>query len=872
MSIYTDFLPPAVSDFLVRWAHKTLAAVFVFGSLCLLLSLLSYYPEDPSFNVASSIDVSNLLGSFGASVADIFFQFFGVPSFLIAFVLAAWAWRYYISSPLQKLKKRASFLFVCLLSMGFFINLISVESQSVLFPVWSIRISLGGAFGALLKSFLVTKTAPFSYILFLKLVSFIISCASFIYVVGLKTEEWQRIASFIVGAAYLFFKLIKGFMSWILRYTASPSALRMKIKLPIQRKNNVPQRAATPMQAQQEAAQRNTPLSTPITAQTMQATANAQAIAQNQAATQAVTQAAATSTMTAPFPHETQPSYPPLSQQESPINRNDLSDGFDPNTVSPLMNMPSPLDEETTSSSTPPSSSSSSDSSPRKFFNKKVEQDSPPLNEEYFFPPVNYLKRGKASRVQISESKLSKQARLLEEVLQNFGVKGEVQGVHPGPIITLYEFDPEPGIKSSKIIGLSDDIARSMSAISVRVSVIPGNRALGIEIPNDIRETVFLRDIMDSNIFIKNENKLPLILGKDISGEVVVAELAKMPHLLIAGTTGSGKSVAVNTMILTLLYRLPPEKCRLIMIDPKMLELSVYQDIPHLLTPVVTDPNKAVFALKWAVREMENRYRAMSELGVRNIDSYNEKMQEIFESGEVPTRKIKAGYDPETAEPLFEEKPIDTDQLPYIVIFVDEMADLMLVAGKEIEANIQRLAQMARAAGIHIIMATQRPSVDVITGTIKANFPTRISFQVTSKIDSRTILGEQGAEQLLGRGDMLYMAPGERITRVHAPLVMDGEIEKIVTFIKQQGKPDYIEDITKNEEEIASAVVDDGGGDLYSQAVSIIKRERKASTSFIQRKLQIGYNRAANIIEQLEKEGVISEATHAGKREVLIPE
>ncbi|MHA1539687.1 MAG: DNA translocase FtsK [Alphaproteobacteria bacterium] len=812
LSIYTNFLPPALSDFLRRWAQKSLATAFVLGSFCLLISLLSYHPADPSFNVASGQAASNLWGHFGASVADLFFQFFGLPSFLVAFVLAAWAWRYFIHCPLQKLKKRSFFLLVCLLSLGFFIALISPENQRLVFPLWATRVSLGGAFGTLLSTLFTTNTSPFAYLLLLKASSFLISGASFVYVVGLKPEEWQRLAGFIISGVQSFVRGIQNLMSWILRYTTSPSALRVKVKKPVSKRSASPKHKVV----------------------------SAQTVFKERVPPQKKQTAPLTQKRTAP-----QPKPSTVTPFPSP-----LSDSYDPETVSPLMNMPSPLDNDATEDTT---------------------TDAGHYDDEYSFPPVSYLKRGKTTKTQVSEAKLSKQARLLEEVLLNFGVKGEIQGVHPGPIITLYEFDPEPGVKSSKVIGLSDDIARSMSATSVRVSVIPGQRALGIEIPNDVRETVFLRDIMDSDTFTQNDKTLPLILGKDIGGETVIAELAKMPHLLIAGTTGSGKSVAVNTMILTLLYQLSPDQCRLIMIDPKMLELSVYQDIPHLLTPVVTDPKKAVFALKWAVREMENRYRAMSELGVRNIDGYNDKMLEILESGKIPTKKIKAGYDPETAEPLFEEQPIDTNPLPYIVIFVDEMADLMLVAGKEIEANIQRLAQMARAAGIHLIMATQRPSVDVITGTIKANFPTRISFQVTSKIDSRTILGEQGAEQLLGRGDMLYMAPGERTTRVHAPLVMDGEIEKIVTFLKKQGTPTYIEDVTKDNE-AATAVLEGGENDLYNQAVSIIKRERKASTSFIQRKLQIGYNRAANLIEQLEKEGVISEATHAGKRDVLIPE
>ena len=475
----------------------------------------------------------------------------------------------------------------------------------------------------------------------------------------------------------------------------------------------------------------------------------------------------------------------------------------------------------------------------------------------------------------ISEDALEQNARLLESVLEDFGVRGEITKVRPGPVVTLYELEPAPGTKTSRVIGLSDDIARSMSTISVRVSVVPGRNAIGIEMPNVEHETVYLRELLSSEDYENTSTKLSLALGKDIGGMPVIADLARMPHLLIAGTTGSGKSVGVNSMILSLIYRLPPEKCRLILIDTKMLELSVYNDIPHLLTPVVTEPGKAVVALKWVVREMENRYRSMSQLGVRNIDGYNQRLGDAVKDGEEIKRTVQTGFDPETGEPVYEEQSLDLSPLPFIVVVVDEMADLMLVAGKDIEAAIQRLAQMARAAGIHIIMATQRPSVDVITGTIKANFPTRISFQVTSKIDSRTILGEQGAEQLLGSGDMLFMEGGGRVRRVHGPFVSDREVEKVVKFLKKQGKPEYLDAITESPDGDDYSLIPGGGSGnsdndaLYDQAVSLVCRERRASTSFVQRHLQIGYNRAARIIEQMESEGVISGANRVGKREVL---
>jgi S-DNA-T family DNA segregation ATPase FtsK/SpoIIIE len=495
-------------------------------------------------------------------------------------------------------------------------------------------------------------------------------------------------------------------------------------------------------------------------------------------------------------------------------------------------------------------------------------------DEEWQLPALDFLREAPAGiGYKLDESALQKNAEMLQSTLNDFGVQGDILKVSPGPIVTLYEMEPAPGTKTSRVIGLSDDIARSMSAISVRVAVVPGKNAIGMELPNAKREMVFLRELLSTKDYDKTTARLPLVLGKNIAGDPVIADLARMPHLLVAGTTGSGKSVAINTMILSLLYRLSPEQCRFIMIDPKMLELSVYDDIPHLLTPVVTEAHRAVTALKWAVREMEDRYRAMSKLGVRNIDGFNDRIRDARGKGEVLTHKTQTGFDPDTGKPIYEEQPIPLNDLPFIVIVVDEFADLMLVAGKEVENAIQRLAQMARAAGIHLIMATQRPSVDVITGVIKANFPTRVSFQVTSKIDSRTILGEGGAEQLLGQGDMLYMAAGGRITRVHGPFVSDDEVEKIVRFLKTQGTPTYIDGVTESEEETEAFgdAAGEGSGDaLYDQAVAIVLRERKVSTSFIQRHLQIGYNRAARIVERMEKEGLISSANHVGKREILV--
>ena len=496
----------------------------------------------------------------------------------------------------------------------------------------------------------------------------------------------------------------------------------------------------------------------------------------------------------------------------------------------------------------------------------------------YELPPLSLLSEPPAASAdsELSEEALEQNARLLEGVLEDFGVRGEIINVRPGPVVTLYELEPAPGIKSSRVIGLADDIARSMSAISARVAVVPGRNAIGIELPNTRRETDFFRELLGSQAYEKSKHNLCLALGKNIGGEPIFADLARMPHLLIAGTTGSGKSVGINTMILSLLYKMGPDQCKLIMIDPKMLELSVYEGIPHLLSPVVTDPKKAVVALKWAVREMEERYRNMSKMGVRNIDGFNERVAQAQKKGEVLTRTIQTGYDPETGEPIYEQEEMNLESMPYIVVIIDEMADLMMVAGKDIEGAVQRLAQMARAAGIHVVMATQRPSVDVITGTIKANFPTRISFQVTSKIDSRTILGEMGAEQLLGQGDMLYMAGGGRISRLHGAFVKDDEVEEIVRHLKAQGAPEYVQAVTEESDEgggdlgIPGVEMASSGDELYDRAVAIVIQDGKASTSYVQRRLQIGYNRAATLIEKMEQEGVISAANHAGKREILV--
>ena len=519
------------------------------------------------------------------------------------------------------------------------------------------------------------------------------------------------------------------------------------------------------------------------------------------------------------------------------------------------------------------------DSLKNKFNRKEIFQDTLPLSSEsgFILPPVKLLKNLTEDIKPPSKETLDLNAKVLEGVLSDYSINGNIDSVRYGPVVTRYDLQPAPGLRSQRVISLADDIARSMSVEAVRVAMVPGQNVIGIELPNKVRETVILRNILEHQEFQSSNFNLPVCLGKNIAGYPIVVDLAKMPHLLVAGTTGSGKSVGINAMILSLLYKHTPETCRLIMIDPKMLELSVYDGIPHLLTPVVTEPKKAIVALKWAVREMETRYMSMSKLGVRNIDSYNARLIEARKKGEILSKNIQVGFDPDTGQPIFEDQQISLTPLPFIVVVIDEVADLMLVAGKDIEAAVQRLAQMARAAGIHVVMATQRPSVDVITGTITANFPTRISFQVTSKIDSRTILGEQGAEQLLGRGDMLYMAGGGKVTRVHGPFVEDSEVEKVTQFLSDQSVPDYDETITEepenlNDENLYSLTSKNNNhkDELYDQAVALIARERRASTSFIQRHFKIGYNRAATIIEKMEENNVISKPGRAGKREVLI--
>jgi DNA segregation ATPase FtsK/SpoIIIE, S-DNA-T family len=772
--------------------YEGLGAALVVASLLLLLALLTFNRQDPSFDTAIDAAPRNFLGRDGALLADLLLQSLGLAAYLIPAVLLGWAFRLLLQRPVPHLLRRLA-LWPVLLLLGALVAAL-LAGKAVSLPAGA-----GGALGWSLLHLTdragLADVAPWAAAIAASLVGLLL-----LSIMGLSWRDWREIGRGTAGVARGLGVVLMVAARFGGRLTRFCQALR-------QSRPAAEVQSATHTESRKRAVTSSADRREPCFERSLAA-----------AETNSVTDPARIVRFVLPRAKPTGPG------KRAELERQ------------PVLDL--------------------------------VPDERPVL------PALDLLSQPPAMQIEtVNEEALEKNARLLEAVLEDFGVRGQIVQVRPGPVVTLYELEPAPGIKSSRIIGLADDIARSMSAISVRVAVVPGRNVIGIELPNHKAETVYLRELLDSAVYERHAARLVLTLGKDIGGAPVIADLAKMPHLLIAGTTGSGKSVGINTMILSVLYRMPPEHCKFIMVDPKMLELSVYDGIPHLLAPVVTDPKKAVLALKWTVREMENRYRLMSKLGVRNIEGYNTRLAEAQEKGERLVRKVQTGFDPESGQPIFEEQPFDTNQLPFIVVVVDEMADLMLVAGKDIEAAIQRLAQMARAAGIHLIMATQRPSVDVITGTIKANFPTRVSFQVTSKIDSRTILGEGGAEQLLGRGDMLYMAGGGRITRVHGPFVSDEEVERVVSFLKSRGAPDYIDDITEDNDAAidpsAGAEGGDGADALYDQAVALVCRERKASTSFVQRHLQIGYNRAARIIERMETEGVVSPANHVGKREVL---
>ncbi len=820
------FLPSGITAFLKRRVAQFTGFFMVCLGLALAAVLLTHHSSDPSWNLAIEGPVKNILAFPGAVLADVMLQTFGVAAAFWIVALMGWGIRSMVALPLRWAFFRVIAL-ICAVLLA-----TAVAAQWTAPKAWLLPNSLGGAFGDILihQAHEIVGTSLLSFVGIGVLFSLLSACL------------------LVLGLGVSFRQVLKGFLSIGLGIRGAVSLLVHGIR-------RLFLWGSEKIQGESMRELDNVFLSKRTDASSLLKSAG-----KDPAATLVVPSGhKEESLQVTPDEWEIhQATSSPEGRVKTPIIWGDdlLSKSLDDEDVGEEVASFEPVRKS-------PKSSLFYDST----------SDLTPMGwEEYELPSLELLDPSLRKTAQAVDPEiLEESAHHLKTVLEEFGVRGEVVTVRPGPVVTMYEFKPAAGIKTSRVIGLADDIARSMSALSARIAVIPGRNVIGIELPNATRETVYLRELLQSESYEKTTTTLALILGKDIGGQPVIADLTRMPHLLVAGTTGSGKSVAVNTMILSLLFRLSPDRCKFIMIDPKMLELSVYDGIPHLLSPVVTDPKKAIVALKWAVREMENRYRAMSKLGVRNIDGYNARIKEARQTGELLVRRVQTGFDPDSGKPIFENQPLDLESLPYIVVVVDEMADLMMVAGKEIEAAVQRLAQMARAAGIHLIMATQRPSVDVITGTIKANFPTRISFQVTSKIDSRTILGEQGAEQLLGQGDMLYMAGGGRITRVHGPFVRDDEVERVVAFLKTQAEPIYVDGVTDDEDDLISFDEAGGrGGDtLYNQAVELVVRENKASTSFIQRHLQIGYNKAAGIIELLEKNGVVSEANHVGKREVL---
>jgi len=824
-SSLADHIPEAIRDGFSRRLKELLGLGLLAGAGAGALALATWSVRDPSFSHAVEGPVRNLLGFPGAAAADILMQVFGIASIALLFAVAVIGWRLMARHNLERpLLRLAVAVLAVVLAAGLASSLPRTDR-------WPLPGGLGGLTGDLLLYLPRLVFGGFDAIL--RLVTGLACAAGTILSLAYlgrptreeEAEEQERIAEEDANSSAedepSFTIISLGALLHVL-FTA-----RTWLSLQVGRLWAPKAGSAAVARPRKPAARRQEPL----------------------------------------FDAGDGPAAAPAKAERRPASSQDIDDADD----EPPFADPQPVRAKVgqPAGALKPG--------------KRIDREAQPSmfgQDGYQHPPLTLLAEPRRNPgVVISKDALEQNARLLEGVLDDFGVRGEIINVRPGPVVTLYELEPAPGTKSSRVISLAEDIARSMSAVAARVAVVQGRNAIGVELPNAKRETVFLRELLACEDFEKSKMRLPLCLGKTIGGEPVIVELARMPHLLIAGTTGSGKSVAINTMILSLLYRLTPEQCRLIMVDPKMLELSIYDGIPHLLTPVVTDPKKAVVALKWAVREMEDRYRKMSKVGVRNIDGFNARIAEAKEKGETLQRMIQTGFDRETGEPIFENEAIPLEALPFIVVIVDEMADLMMVAGKEIEGLVQRLAQMARAAGIHVVLATQRPSVDVITGTIKANFPTRISFQVTSKIDSRTILGEQGAEQLLGQGDMLYMAGGGRISRVHGPFVSDSEVEHVVAHLKAQGAPQYLDSITVDDE--AGGEGDDGavfdkgsfgeeGGDLYAQAVQVVMRDKKCSTSYIQRRLQIGYNKAASLVERMEKEGLVGPANHAGKREILV--
>ena len=897
-----------MKEALEKRGTEILGLILIAIGIATFLLLWSYSPTDRSFWSISDEPTQNILGVIGASIAAPLILILGWGSFSLPIFLVTWGIRFVCHSGVERAITRIIFFPVAMaVSSAFFATLVPNNT-------WVHQFGLGGLFGETSVGILLSYIPEFSSVSvnIITLSMAIISLLSLLFVSGFSRKEVIRISKFLCTGTFLFFAQVFSLVTMTTLLFIPRNGLPM---YDTQDQDNVGSRKTERILGRmfsklKPAFSKNTPqlfrhepiIENEFNEKDDRIRSKITSIIRDRIPPLTSQEADTTDEYSDEKEQATSFSNPRFSsdRQEPPVSKDDplphaeyQQERFNDDSYEDPMEFEEEFNPGySTHEYKPPKLVSKKlvHAPISKTFKKSkraIEEAEPRLNfddgkVEFELPPLNLLATPVAiKRTYLSDEALEENARLLEAVLDDYGIKGEIVSVRPGPVVTMYELEPAPGLKASRVIGLADDIARSMSALAARVSTLPGRSVIGIELPNEDREKVVLREIFSSRAFGDGNQKLPLALGKDIGGEPVVANLAKMPHLLIAGTTGSGKSVAINTMILSLLYKLTPEECRMIMIDPKMLELSVYDGIPHLLSPVVTDPKKAVVALKWVVGEMEERYRRMSKMGVRNIDGFNSRVSDALIKNENFSRTIQTGFDKETGDPIFETEEFEPEKMPYIVVVVDEMADLMMVAGKEIEACIQRLAQMARASGIHIIMATQRPSVDVITGTVKANFPTRISFQVTSKIDSRTILGEMGAEQLLGMGDMLYMAGGSKIMRCHGPFVSDEEVEEVVRHLKAFGPPNYMSGVIDGPDDEKADGIDmvlglggatDGEDTIYDEAVSIVLRDRKCSTSYIQRKLSIGYNKAARLVEQMEEQGLVSSANHVGKREILVPE
>ncbi|MGI9389214.1 MAG: DNA translocase FtsK [Boseongicola sp.] len=887
---------------------KELIGLTLLGLATLVALILgSYSPDDPNWLNATDAPALNILGPLGAAIASPLYVIAGFGSWAIAVVLAVWGLRFLLHHGEERAMTRLIFAPICVAMVSVY------ASTHIPGAAWAHSFGLGGLFGDTVLG-AILGVLPVSAGTGLKVMALVLFLGTIVmagFVLGCDREELWNYTRYLLGGIILLYATLMTILgrsasgSWRLAMYARARALERRTtpeQLPEVEPSDVNAAVLRATRAYRDAA--HTPqkpglLSRLPSLRKKQPEEPIEPLIDDPESDRIAARIANVIESRVRRPGELWRAEPPLQADGLPHTA--VLDEFgDVTDFDELQHEPLPEPEIVGTPNEPAGGFHSSrvhNRDPHPMVQHGVKKASPSsrakreaqpqLNfedraAEYEIPPLSLLSDPIAvERHHLSDEALEENARMLESVLDDYGVKGDIVSVRPGPVVTMYELEPAPGLKASRVIGLADDIARSMSALSARVSTVPGRSVIGIELPNENREKVVLRELLSGRDYGDGNQRLPLALGKNIGGDPVVANLDKMPHLLIAGTTGSGKSVAINTMILSLLYKLTPEECRLIMIDPKMLELSVYDGIPHLLSPVVTDPKKAVVALKWVVGEMEERYRRMSKMGVRNIEGYNGRVRDALKKGELFSRTVQTGFDDHTGDPIFETEEFAPETLPYIVVIVDEMADLMMVAGKEIEACIQRLAQMARASGIHLIMATQRPSVDVITGTIKANFPTRISFQVTSKIDSRTILGEMGAEQLLGMGDMLYMAGGAKITRVHGPFVSDEEVEEIVNHLKSFGAPEYVSGVQEGPADDSETDIDmvlglggntSGEDALYDQAVGIVIRDRKCSTSYIQRKLAIGYNKAARLVEQMEDSGLVSAANHVGKREILVPE